>query len=134
MAKLDTTGFDKRAYRRMACSAPCEVFFAGTRRLGMVANLSVFGLYVALAEPLPARDSRVVLAFCLPGDTTPTLCQGRVCWINEPSAFKGYGSTKPSLPPGCGVEFVVIDARDRQRIAGRQWRPWLNTTRSAGSG
>jgi PilZ domain-containing protein len=110
---------DKRALARIACEAPCDLFFGGSRRQGTLGNVSAFGVYVALSEPLPPVDSRVVLTFCLPGEAAPVACEGSVRWLNEPSTFRGYGSTKPSLPPGCGVEFLAMAMRDRARIAAR---------------
>jgi hypothetical protein len=101
---------------RVARGAPCAVFFQGLRQPGTVRNVSVGGVYVVLPEPLPALDSRIVLTFSLAGDRTHIACEGRIRWVNEPSVFEGCGETKPSLPSGCGVEFVGLDALDRQRI------------------
>ena len=54
-----------RALARIACASPCELIFGGARRQGMLGNVSAFGVYVALCEPLPPIGSRVVLTFCL---------------------------------------------------------------------
>ena len=116
MRKPQSMARDKRALARIECASPCELFFGGARRQGMLGNVSAFGVYVALTEPLPSVDSRVVLTFLLPGEPAPMACVGSVRWLNEPSTFKGYGSTKPSLPPGCGIEFLVLDTLDRERI------------------
>lgn len=100
---------------RIGRGAPCAVFFHGFRRPGTVRDVSIGGVYVVLSEP-PPIDSRVVLTFSLAGDHTHIACEGRVRWLNEPSGFEGCGTTKPNLPPGCGVEFLRLDALDRQRI------------------
>jgi hypothetical protein len=91
------------------------VFFEGYRRPGTVRDVSIGGVFVVLSEP-PPIDSRVVLTFSLAGDHTHIACEGRVRWLNEPSVFEGYGITKPDLPSGCGVEFLRLQALDRQRI------------------
>jgi hypothetical protein len=125
---------EERRHARIACNDRCDLFFGGSRRAGTLANVSVLGVYVALPEPLPPVGSRVVLTFALAGEPTPVACEGCVRWLNEPSTFKGSGITKPSLPPGCGVEFVGLDTRDRERIAARVRRTWpaISTRRPAG--
>jgi hypothetical protein len=103
------------AHPRIARSAPCAVFFQGFRLTGTVWNVSNGGVYVVLSE-LPPVDSRVVLTFSLAGDRTHIACEGRVRWLNEPSTFEGCRVTSPNLPRGCGIEFLRLDALDRQRI------------------
>jgi len=106
-------------YHRIACGELCQVAFAGNRREGMVWNLSVVGAYVVLPAPLPATGETLILTFTLPGDPVPIRCQARVRWHNPPSIFKGCGRTKLVLPPGCGLEFTVLDSRDAERIETR---------------
>jgi PilZ domain-containing protein len=101
---------------RIVCGAPCAVFFQGFRLPGTVRNISIRGVYVGLSEPPPPVDSRVMLTFSLAGDRTHIACEGSVRWLNEPSSAEACGSTKPNLPPGCGVEFLRLDPLDRQRI------------------
>jgi PilZ domain-containing protein len=133
---------DKRALARIACDGPCDLFFDGSRRQGTLANVSAFGVYVALSGPLPPVQRRLVLTFYLPGEAAPLACEGWVRWLNEPSTFKGSGSMKPGLPPGFGVEFLGMDTRDRERIAatvragmGHEGsRARFSTPRLAGSG
>ena len=106
-------------YHRIAIGEPCEVTVGDKRLEGMLWNLSVVGVYVVLTPPLPASGATVLLTFTLPGDPAPLTCQGRIRWHNLPSIFKGCGRTKMALPPGCGVEFTVLDSRDADRIAAR---------------
>ena len=103
------------AHPRIDRGAPCTVFFQGFRLGGIVRNVSTGGVYVALSKRPPV-DSRVVLTFSLAGDRTHIACEGRVRWLNEPSTFEGCSVTNANLPPGCGVEFLRLDALDRQRI------------------
>ena len=104
---------------RIACGEPCEVSLGAERRQGMVWNVSVVGVYCVLSPPLPAPGEIVRLTFTLPGDPVPINCQGRIRWQNAPSIFKGCGQSKMALPPGCGIEFSVLDASDAARIAER---------------
>jgi PilZ domain len=103
------------AHPRIDRGAPCTVFFQGVRLSGIVRNVSTRGVYVELSE-LPPADSRVVLTFSLAGDRTHIACEGRIRWLNQPSTFEGCSVTSSDLPPGCGVEFLRLDALDRQRI------------------
>jgi PilZ domain-containing protein len=106
-------------YHRIACGEPCAVACGGQRRQGLVWNLSVVGVYLVLEPPLPAPGDALLLSFTLPGDAAEVACQARVRWHNPPSIFKGCGRVKMALPPGCGVEFTVLDSRDALRIAER---------------
>jgi hypothetical protein len=106
-------------HHRIACGESCEVAAGGQRRQGMIWNLSVVGVYLVLAAPFPATGETVVLTFNLPGDPTPITCQGRIRWVNPPSIFQGCGQNKMALPPGCGIEFTVLDTRDAERIGAR---------------
>jgi hypothetical protein len=106
-------------YHRIACGEPCQVAYDNRPLDGMVWNLSVVGVYVVLGPPLPEAGDTLVLTFTLPGDPRPITCQGRVRWHNPPSIFKGCGRTKLGLPPGCGIEFTVLDSGDAERIEAR---------------
>jgi hypothetical protein len=106
-----------RGHARIACGTSCGVFVERSRRPGTIWNLSVVGVYVVMPEPLPPVGARVLLTFALPGERALIACLGRIRWLNAPSIFKGCGSAKPSLPPGCGVEFVELDEAARRRIA-----------------
>ena len=106
-------------YHRIACGEPCEVLYEDRKRRALVWNLSVVGVYVVLEPPLPAMGDTLLLTFTLPGDPASIACQGRIRWHNPPSIFKGCGRTKMALPPGCGIEFTVLDSRDAERIAAR---------------
>jgi PilZ domain-containing protein len=106
-------------HHRIACGEACEVLVGSERRQGMIWNLSVVGVYLVLADPLPAAGAEVTLTFTLPGDPAPLVCPGRIQWQNPPSIFHGCGKTKMALPPGCGVEFTALAPADAQRIAAR---------------
>jgi hypothetical protein len=104
---------------RIACGESCDVTIGGQKRQGLIWNLSVVGVYLVLSSPLPAAAETLLLTFTLPGDPAPITGQGRVRWLNPPSIFQGCGRHKMALPPGCGIEFTVLDTRDAERIAAR---------------
>jgi hypothetical protein len=106
-------------HNRIACGEACDVTLGGERRQGMVWNLSVVGVYLVLPPPLPEPVQTLLLTFTLPGDPAAITCQGRVRWLNPPSIFQGCGRSKLALPPGCGIEFTVLDTRDAERIGAR---------------
>lgn len=107
-------------HHRISCDEPCEVLsFDGYRCQGTIWNLSVVGVYATLPPPFPPVGRTVLLTFALPGDPIPITCEARVQWHNGQSIFKGCGATKPALPPGCGLAFLVLDSGDAGRIAVR---------------
>jgi hypothetical protein len=115
-------------HHRIACGESCTVTREGRSREGMIWNLSVVGVYLVMEPPLPPEGETVQLRFNLPGDPSPIVCQARVRWQNAPSIFKGCGEVALALPPGCGLEFIALDARDVQRIEARV-RTTLNAVR-----
>jgi hypothetical protein len=110
----------KSGFLRVACNEPCTITPAegGTARSGVVWNMSVRGLYLVLQEPMPRVGDALDVTFVLVMDPVPIHARTRVAWTNPPWA-PGMGRTATVLPPGLGVEFVGLDARDRERIAER---------------
>lgn len=110
---------------RVSCAEPCAVLsFDGYRGQGTIWNISVVGVYAVLPAPFPPVGRTLLLTFVLAGDPMAITCEARVEWHNEPSIFKGCGTTKPTLPPGCGLSFRALDAKDAARIEVRlaAWR------------
>ncbi|HUG53890.1 MAG TPA: PilZ domain-containing protein [Vicinamibacteria bacterium] len=106
-------------HHRIACGEPCDLLLGTQRLQALVWNISVVGVYVVMAPPLPAPGETLRLSFTLPGDRAPIACEARVKWQNGPAIFKGCGRVKLALPPGCGVEFIVLAPADLQRIEAR---------------
>lgn len=105
---------------RIACNEPCEVLaLDGYRERGAIWNLSVAGVYSVLPPPLPPVGRKLLLTFSMVGDGMPVTCEARVQWHNPPSIFKGCGSVKAGLPPGCGLAFVKLEPADAARIVER---------------
>lgn len=102
------------AARRIASTGLCEFESPHSQR-GTVWNLSIGGLYVVV-DPQPEVGSTVRVAFALPNEERPVRAEARIAWRNPSSRKRGQGAAAFSLPPGCGLEFLVIDARDRERI------------------
>jgi Tfp pilus assembly protein PilZ len=97
--------------RRIAVVEPCEI----EGNPSTVWNLSAGGLYVVI-DPPPEVGLRVRIAFRLPNEQKPVQAEARIAWRNPRSARRGRGSAVFGLPPGCGLEFLVIDAVDLERI------------------
>jgi hypothetical protein len=93
---------------------PCQLE-AGSRLSAVVWDLSVGGAYVVINPP-PPPGSKVSLVFSLPRAVRPIRAESRVAWNNPPSSTHGCGSRAARLPPGCGLEFLVIDHADAVRI------------------
>ena len=105
-------------FYRIACNEPCEVEHAGVARSAVVWNVSTLGLYLVLQPPLPGIAEKLRVTFRLSGDPAPITAQARVVWQNL-QFMPGTGGKAPSLPPGCGLQFLALDAADRERIDAR---------------
>jgi uncharacterized protein (TIGR02266 family) len=102
------------AARRIASMGTCELEGPQTQK-GTVWNLSIGGLYVVI-DPPPEVGTTVRVAFSLPNEQRPVKAEARIAWRNPGSRRRGRGAAVFSLPPGCGLEFLVIDTHDRERI------------------
>ena len=100
--------------RRIASAEPCEIEDS-PRRKGTVWNLSAKGLYMVI-DPPPEVGMRARISFGLPNDNKPVKAEARIAWSNPRSSRRGSGAAAFGLPPGCGLEFLVIDAADLTRI------------------
>jgi hypothetical protein len=102
---------------RIAADQPCTVHAEAADVRGIVFNISVVGLYLALDGTLPGVGQELQLSFSLPDDPVPIACAARVAWQNPPSVIlRGMGSLAIGLPAGCGLAFVRLDDADRERI------------------
>jgi len=90
----------------------------GGVRNAVVWNVSTLGLYIVLSPPLPEIGDKLRVTFQLTGDPTSITAQTRVVWQNLPF-LRGAGQKAPTLPPGCGLQFLALDAADRERIDAR---------------
>lgn len=107
-------------FRRIACVEPCVITDADGARDGVVWNLSVVGAYVVTTvTALPREGQQIQIFFSLPQDPAPIRAIARVVWENRPSLWPGCGQRAAVLPPGCGVEFIRLEAADRARIGAR---------------
>lgn len=105
-------------FYRIACNEPCVAELAGATRDGVVWNVSTLGLYLVLSPPLPEVGEKLRVTFHLTGDPVAITAQTRVVWQNLPF-LRGAGQKAPTLPPGCGLQFLALDADDRERIDAR---------------
>jgi hypothetical protein len=105
-------------FRRIACNEPCIITDAAGARDGIVWNLSVVGAYIVTPR-LPREGEQIQISFSLPEDPAPIKAVARVVWENRPSLWSGCGERAVALPPGCGAEFISLDAADQTRIGAR---------------
>ena len=91
------TGFTRIPYTQM-----CRVARGGRSVDGVLCNVSVLGVYIAL-DVVPEVGETLEVAFALPGGTRVT-AGAIVVWKNpdDPASIH-------RLPPGCGVRFVALD-------------------------
>jgi hypothetical protein len=121
-------------FYRIACNVACRVEQKGAVREGVVWNVSTLGLYLVLPPPLPELGELLEVHFCLPGDQAEIAASAKVVWQNLPFVH-GAGQKAPSLPPGCGLQFVTIPAAALQRIDARVRETYPGThARPAGEG
>jgi PilZ domain len=108
---------------RIICQEPCDIQDAldeEENHPGTLWNVSVAGAYVAMPKPWAEPGRQVKLSFCLPGELTMIQVTARVAWVNHaPRAKKVAGERSPTLPPGCGLEFINLAQIDRTRITAR---------------
>lgn len=104
------------APRRIACVEACQIE-GHSPPAALVWNLSVRGVYVVV-DPAPALGRKVRIAFSLPNEKRPVMAEARVAWRNPGSKWRGRGAKVFGLPPGCGLEFLVVDRADLERIEG----------------
>jgi hypothetical protein len=98
------TGFTRVPYTQM-----CRVVRGGRGVDGVLCNISVLGVYVAL-DDVPEVGESVEIEFALPGGAR-IASAGIVVWRNpdDPASIH-------RLPPGCGLRFVALDPNDVRRI------------------
>lgn len=101
---------EKRPAPRVPVHLPAEFSASGgTRRRGVVANLSLTGAFVSTPAP-PEVDTDLLLAFPLPGG--PTIrTPARTVWKNENRA-----SSPRRYSPGTGVAFRNTRASHRAAL------------------
>jgi hypothetical protein len=98
------TGFTRIPYTQI-----CRVTRAGRTVDGVLCNISVLGVYVAL-DLVPEVGETLELTFVLPGGARIT-SEGIVVWRNpeDPASIH-------RLPPGCGLRFVALEPHHSRRI------------------
>ena len=99
------TGFTRIPYAQR-----CRVASGGSTAEGVLCNISVLGVYVAL-DALPEPGSEVELSFALPGGGDPVDAKGTVTWQNPEDPERAE-----MLPSGCGIRFTTLSTKDLKRI------------------
>ena len=85
----------------------------GGREELFLIDLSVRGIFVERAEPLPP-GSLAEATFRLPGNELPIVARCRVAWWRAPEMTL----SSKTLPAGAGLEFVDLDGEAARRIRG----------------
>jgi Tfp pilus assembly protein PilZ len=98
------TGFTRIPYTQM-----CRVVRHDVAVDGVLCNISVLGVYIALDE-VPEVGETVELRFALPGGIRIT-SSGLVVWRNAEDSASAH-----RLPPGCGVRFVGLEPQYSRQI------------------
>lgn len=104
---------DRRGTPRVAVEVDVSIGGDGRVVTGVSGDVSVGGLYVSTYRPLP-EGTRVSVRFRLP--TGNVMASGVVRWTRE---------GRPGRLPGMGIEFVELDALDREcleRFCGKRPR------------
>ena len=83
----------------------------GRREELFLIDLSLRGVFVERAEPLPAA-AVVEVSFRLPGNELPVVARCRVAWWRAPD----MALSSKTLPAGLGLEFVDMDGEGAGRI------------------
>lgn len=77
----------------------------------LILDIGVRGVYVERAEALPIGQ-RIEVRFSIPENDLPIAAVCRVAWCHRP----GGKLVAKTLSPGCGLEFVEIDAEAAHRV------------------
>jgi hypothetical protein len=93
---------------RMPFVARCEIRQGERVAQGLICNFSAHGCFLHL-DPIPSGEFDVV--FPLPDGGPPVAARVAVKWVHQ-----GGLVTAASLPPGCGVRFVLMTPEDRRRV------------------
>ncbi len=72
----------ERKGQRAAFESRVELRLSGARRRAAARDLSVQGIGLALAAPLPAVTEEVISEFALPGINLPLALEGVVVWAD----------------------------------------------------
>ena len=97
---------------RIPFIAPCILTGRFGTRHGSLCNLSVVGVFVALAD-IPATGARGGISFLLPRASGEFAADFRVTWQNPAFPLRAH-----ALPPGCGLCFENLGEREEGLLLG----------------
>jgi len=105
----------RRRFRRLTVRLLVDFVAAGGLRCEYATTLGAGGLFIECEQPLPPGTALKV-RFRLPGGEPLHEIEGRVCWVQAPSA-------DATRAPGMGVAFtdavaIATLARELERFAG----------------
>lgn len=99
---------DRRSAPRVVLKT--EVTFSSQSNFytGFLDNISEGGLFIATYQPAEI-GTMMRLEFSLPDDAEPVAVEAEVRWLRPPNEAS-------EVPPGLGLRFVDLKAKDRARI------------------
>jgi type IV pilus assembly protein PilZ len=103
------TGADRRVHARVTVDIEVDYKSADNFLFAYITDISAMGIFIRTNAPEPP-GTRINLRFTPPGSEQLSL-EGRVMWVNpyRPGSYD-------NINPGMGVQFVDLDAEQREQI------------------
>jgi len=124
-AHAATPGDEVLARLRVSMIQKASLIRAGREEAVFTMDVGLAGVFVERPSPLPVGEELEV-RFALPGNAIPLSARCRVAWWHAPDA----PLASKALPAGLGLEFVSIDARDRERLRELLLEHWRRDPRA----
>ncbi len=103
------TGADRRIHARVTVDIEVDYKSADNFLFAYITDISAMGIFIRTNAPEPP-GTKIILRFTPPGGDQLSL-EGRVMWVNpyRPGSYD-------NINPGMGVQFVDLDAAQREQI------------------
>lgn len=103
------TGADRRVHTRVMVDLEVDYKSADNFLFAYITDISAMGIFIRTNAPEPP-GTRLNLRFTPPGGPELNV-EGRVMWVNPYRA-----GSYDNINPGMGVQFVEMDAQQREQI------------------
>ena len=103
------TGADRRVHTRVMVDLEVDYKSADNFLFAYITDISAMGIFVRTNAPEPP-GTRINMRFTPPGGPELNV-EGRVMWVNPYRA-----GSYDNINPGMGVQFVDLDAQQREQI------------------
>ena len=103
------SGADRRVHTRVTADIEVDYKSADNFLFAYITDISAMGIFIRTNAPEPP-GTRINMRFTPPGGPELNL-EGRVMWVNpyRPGSYD-------NINPGMGVQFVEMDAQQREQI------------------